>query len=165
METQYTVTHISVKLESGFAEFTRELEAALGRLDVPALTKAGHDAEATTLAIKAMQGEDGMTLFNIEDLGHLLSLNGPSRTAKRYFVGNYLRASQIISTDIRLGLYAPLRVLVYEAEDQTAYAEYDLPSSQFSMFGDELITKSGFGLDTKLKNIITLADEWAKLKN
>ncbi|MET3501372.1 uncharacterized protein (DUF302 family) [Mucilaginibacter rubeus] len=165
METQYTVTHISIKLASGFDEFTQALEAALGRLNVAALTTAGHDADATNLAIKAMQGEEGMTLFNVEDLGHLLSLNGPSRTAKRYFIGNYLRASQIISTDLRLGLYAPLRVLVYEADDQTAYVEYDLPSSQFSRFGNELITQSGFGLDNKLKNLITLADERGKLKN
>jgi len=165
METHYTVTHISVKLASSFADFTKELEAALGRLDVPALTKAGHNAEATTLAIKAMQGEEDMTLFNVEDLGHLLSLNGPPRKAKRYFVGNYLRASRIISIDLRLGLYAPLRVLVYEAEDQTSYAAYDLPSSQFSMFDNELITQSGFGLDAKLKNLITLADSRGKLKN
>jgi uncharacterized protein (DUF302 family) len=158
METQYTVTHITIKLASNFTAFTRQLEAALGKLDVPKLAQAGHDAQATEQAIKTMQGEEGMTLFNVEDLGHLLSLNGPQKTAKRYFVGNYLRASQIISIDIRLGLYAPLRVLVYEAEDGIAYVEYDLPSSQFSSFGNELITKSGLGLDVKLSNLIALAD-------
>lgn len=159
METQYTVTHISVKLNSGFVSFTRELEAALGKLDLPSLAKAGHNAEATEAAIKTMQGIEGMTLFNVEDLGHLLSLNGPPRTAKRYFVGNYLRASQIVSDDIRLGLYAPLRVLVYQSDDQSTHVEYDLPSSQFSNFGNELITKSGFALDTKLANLIAFADK------
>ena len=158
MTTQYTVIHESVRLLSGFEDFTRELEAALGRLDLPALEKAGHDPEATTAAIASMQGEEGMTLFNVEDLGKLLSLNGPPRTAKRYFVGNYRRASQIISMDLRLGLYAPLRVLVYQAEDKTAYAEYDLPSSQFAGFGNELVKQSGLALDTKLKNLIALAD-------
>jgi len=159
MTTQYLVTHISVKLASSYQTFTQALEAALGKLDVPALEKAGHDADATQLAIKAMQGEEGMTLFNVEDLGKLLSLNGPSRTAKRYFVGNYMRASQIISTDMRLGLYAPLRVLVYEAEDKTAYVEYELPSSQFSRFNNVLITQSGLGLDVKLQHLIAFADQ------
>ena len=165
MKIEYTVTHISQKLSSNFLAFTSEIEAALGRLDMPALQKAGHDAEATEIAIKTMQGEEGMTLFNVEDLGKLLSLNGPQRTAKRYFVGNYLRASQIISSDIRLGLYAPIRVLVYEAEDKAAYVEYELPSSQFSRFGDEMITKSGFGLDEKLKNLIAIADERGQFAN
>ncbi|WP_179414605.1 hypothetical protein HDF19_00320 [Mucilaginibacter sp. E4BP6] len=77
METQYTVTHISVKLESGFAAFTRELEAALGRLDVQALTNAGHDAEATTLAIKAMQGLDAKlkNIITLADSWGKLKLN------------------------------------------------------------------------------------------
>ena len=163
MKTEYVVTHLSVKLASSFEGFTRELEAALKRLDVPALAKAGHDPVAVDLAIKAMQGEEGMTLFNVEDLGHLLSLNGPARTAKRYFIGNYQRASQIISMDIRLGLYAPLRVLVYETEDKTVYAAYDLPSSQFSTFGNELITQSGLGLDGKLERLIAICDERGKL--
>jgi hypothetical protein len=162
MITEHLTKHMSVKLVSGFEAFTRELEAALGRLDMPALEKAGHDRQATEMAIKAMQGEEDMTLFNMEDLGKLLSLNGPARTAKRYFVGNYMRASQIISTDIRLGLYAPLRVLVYEAEDKTSYVEYELPSSQFSRFDNEMITKSGLGLDVKLKNLIAIADERSK---
>jgi len=39
--------------------------------------------------MKKMQGEEGTTLFNVEDLGKLLSLNGPSKKAKRYFVGKY----------------------------------------------------------------------------
>ncbi|MBT2560075.1 DUF302 domain-containing protein [Pedobacter sp. ISL-68] len=158
MKTEYFVTHLSVPLKSNYQAFTQELEKALGKLDLPALAKAGHDSKATELAIMAMQGEEGMTLFNLEDLGQLLSLNGPPRTGKRYFVGNYQRASQIISSDIRLGLYAPLRVLVYETENGSAHVEYELPSSQFSRFGVELITKSGLGLDGKLERLIAACD-------
>lgn len=164
MTRQYMVTHQTVKLDSGFGDFTRELEAALGRLDVPALEKAGQDKAATEAAIRSMQGAEGMTLFNVEDLGQLLSLNGPPRTARRYYVGNYMRAFQIVSADIRLGLYAPLRVLVYEAEDKTAYVEYDLPSTQFAGFDNELIAQSGLALDTKLQNLIVLADGRGHLK-
>jgi uncharacterized protein (DUF302 family) len=164
MTTEYIVTHLSVKLESGFASFTHQLESALGRLDLAVLKEAGRDAGATETAIRSMQGEEGMTLFNVEDVGQLLSLNGPPRAAKRYFVGNYLRAAQIISTDLRLALYAPLRVLVYEAEDGSAHVEYDLPSSQFSQFNNELIKQSGLALDNKLKNLIAIADQRGQLK-
>lgn len=112
MENEYSVKHISVKLESTFEAFTAQFEAALGRLNFAALEKAGHDPVATETEIQKMQGEEGMSLFNVEDLGKLLSLNGPSKKAKQYFVGNYLRASQIISMDLRLGLYAPLRACI-----------------------------------------------------
>ena len=162
METSYLVTHLSIRLASGFSDFTRELEAALGRIDLPALQKANHDPIAIETAIKSMQGEEGMTLFSMEELGQLLSLTGPKRTARRYFVGNFLRASQIVSSEIRLGLYAPLRLLVYETEDKEAFVEFELPSSQFARFGDELITRSGLALDNKMKNLITIADERAK---
>ncbi|MEO6282930.1 MAG: DUF302 domain-containing protein [Dyadobacter sp.] len=159
METQYLVTHISVKLTSGYEAFTQAFEKALGRLDLPALQQAKHDPQAVEAAIKAMQGQEGMSLFGIDNLGQLISLTGPPRTAKKYFVGNFLRASQIISGEIRLGLYAPLRVLVYEKEDKTAYVEYELPSSQFSRFGDPLITQSGIGLDGKLERLIAMCDQ------
>lgn len=123
MKTEYLVTHLSVKLKSNFETFTHELETALGKMDLPALAQAGHDPKAADLVKQAIQGEGGMTLFNLEDLGHLLGLNSPFKKAKKYFVGNYQRASQIISNDIRLGLYAPLRLLVYEADDQSAHIE------------------------------------------
>lgn len=159
MTTEYNAIHLSVTLQSNFEDFTRALEGALGRLDLEVLKKAGQDAEATAAAIKTMQGEEDMTLFNVEDLGYLLSLNGPPRKAKRYFIGNYMRAFQVVSAEIRLGLYAPLRVLVYAAADGTVHVEYDLPSSQFAQFDNELIQQSGLGLDTRLKNLITLADQ------
>jgi uncharacterized protein (DUF302 family) len=159
MKTEYLVTHLSIKLKSSFEAFTQELENALGKMDLPALANAGHDTEAADQVKLAIQGEEGMTLFNMEDLGHLLSLNGPFRKAKKYFVGNYQRASQIISDDIRLGLYAPLRLLVYEADDKSAHIEYELPSSQFSRFGNELITHSGYGLDGKLERLIESCDQ------
>jgi uncharacterized protein (DUF302 family) len=161
METQYLVTHISVKLKSRYDAFTAAFEQALGKLDLPSLQKAGHDPQALEAAIQAMQGQEGMSLFSVDNLGQLLSLTGPLRTAKKYFVGNFQRASEIISGEIRLGLYAPLRVLVYEAENGNAYVEYELPSSQFSRFGDELITQSGFGLDGKLEKLINSCDEHA----
>lgn len=161
MKIEYLVTHVSVKLGSQYEAFITAFERSLGKMDLEALQKAAGDPLARQAAIEAMQGEEGMTLFSSDNLGQLLSLTGPKRTAKRYFVGNFQRASQIISSEIRLGLYAPLRVLVYENEDKIAYVEYELPSSQFSRFGDALITQSGFGLDGKLERLIALSDQQA----
>lgn len=161
MISTYTVLHQSIHLMSSYAAFTEALEASLGKLDLKALATAGHDATASAQAISGMQGIEGLTLFHTEDLGALLSLNGPERKAKRYFVGNYSRASQIIRQDIRLGLYAPLRVLVYETEDGKAVAEFELPSTQFARFEDELIRQSGLALDHKLETAIKLTDQRA----
>ena len=42
--------------------------------------------------------------------------------------------------DIRAALYAPLRVLVYEADDRSTRIEFDQPSSLFGQFNNPAVT-------------------------
>lgn len=164
MEKEYSATLVSVNLQSTFEAFTQQLEASLGRLNLSALEKAAHDPVVVEAEIKKMLGEESLVLFTVEDLGQLLSLTGQAKKAKRYFVGNFLMASKIISMDLRLGLYAPIRVLVYESEDSTVTVDYEKPSSLFSRLDNELISKTSLGLDTKLKNIIESSDKHASVQ-
>jgi uncharacterized protein (DUF302 family) len=80
------------------------------------------------------------------------------RKARQYVIGNPLIAVTMTRQDIRAGLYAPLRILVYEAEDRSTRVEYDLPSSLFGQFNDPEVTVIAQSLDKKLANAIKKAD-------
>jgi uncharacterized protein (DUF302 family) len=53
--------------------------------------------------------------------------------------------------DIRAGLYAPLRVLLYEDDEGKSCVEYDKPSSLLGQFGNAEVTKVAAMLDRKLE--------------
>jgi hypothetical protein len=59
--------------------------------------------------------------------------------------------------DIRAGLYAPLRLLVYEDERGKTCVEYDRPSSLFGQFGDARVTEVATMLDRKLEELVATA--------
>jgi uncharacterized protein (DUF302 family) len=59
--------------------------------------------------------------------------------------------------DIRAGLYAPLRVLIYENEQGKTCVEYDKPSSQFGQFGNAKVTEVAAMLDSKLEQLVAKA--------
>jgi uncharacterized protein (DUF302 family) len=77
--------------------------------------------------------------------------------AMQYLVGNPLFAIEMTQHAIGAGLYAPLRVLIYEAEDGRACVEYDLPSSLFGQFGDERVDRVAVMLDRKLAELVATA--------
>ncbi|MEH1931568.1 DUF302 domain-containing protein [Nostoc sp.] len=89
-----------------------------------------------------------------------MTIVGTPKKAKQYVVGNPLIAIQMTQHDIRAALYAPLRVLVYKAADQSVYVEYDLPSSLFGQFGNAEVTKVAKSLDLKLVNLIAKVDKF-----
>jgi uncharacterized protein (DUF302 family) len=98
-------------------------------------------------------------IFGHEEHGKLLTIKGKPRKAIQYLIGNPLTAAEMTQYDIRAGLYAPLRILVYEADDRLLYAEYDLPSTLFGQFGDERILAVSKGLDRSILAVILMADE------
>ena len=75
----------------------------------------------------------------------------------QYVVGNPLLAIQMTQHDIRAGLYAPLRVLLYEDEQGKTCVEYDKPSSLFGQFGNANINEVAAMLDQKLEQLVTEA--------
>jgi uncharacterized protein (DUF302 family) len=52
--------------------------------------------------------------------------------------------------DLAAGLYAPLRVMLYETETGTATFEYDRPSTLFGQYGDERVTAVAKQLDLEI---------------
>src|ERR1700747_605643 len=76
------------------------------------------DPRSGEARLKASAGEEGLMLFNVLEHGKLLNIVGFPRKAKQYDLGNPLIAMTMTRYDIRAALYAPLRVLVYEADDR-----------------------------------------------
>ena len=61
-------------------------------------------------------------------------------------------------TPLQAGLYAPLRILVYENASGIVMVEYDLPSSIFGTLNDDTITTIALSLDKKVSELIKKAD-------
>ena len=104
-----------------------------------------------------MAGPSGFMLFRTSDHGALLRIAGQKRKAIQYLLGNPLFAIRMTQHDIRAGLYAPLRVLIYEGGAGQTCVEYDRPSSLFGQFGDDRIAPTAVMLDRKLEALVAAA--------
>jgi uncharacterized protein (DUF302 family) len=86
-----------------------------------------------------------------------LNVVGQPRKALQYEIGNPHTASKMTRHRLAAGLYAPLRVILYEDEKGHAIFEYDKPSSLFGQFGDERVTAVARGLDAALEHALRRA--------
>jgi hypothetical protein len=142
------VEHITMKTTKKFADVEAALERNVPQLD-PAIAAAlanGDEQRATEL-------ERGAPLFIFlkRDHGELLQVAGRPRKALQYEIGNPHTASKMTRHRLSAGLYAPLRVMLYEDEAGGSIFEYDRPSSLFGQFGDESVTEVGRYLDAALE--------------
>ena len=156
MIEEVQVKHVRVKTEKSFGEVAAALEARLGKFDsaVYEQLRSGADPEAVRTRLEGMAGPSGFMLFRTSDHGALLRLAGQTRKAVQYLLGNPLFAVRMTQHDIRAGLYAPLRVLLYEDETGKTCIEYDKPSTLFGQFGNAKVTEVAAMLDRKLEQLV-----------
>jgi len=157
--TRVTVDHVRVVADKPFDQVTKAFEQQLGQFDEETYKSlaAGEDVEKARVKLEAMVGPSGFMLFRTSDHGSLLRLAGQKQKAIQYLVGNPLFAIQMTQHDIRAGLYAPLRVLIYENEHEKTCVEYDKPSSLFGQFGNAKVTEVATMLDRKLEQLVAKA--------
>jgi uncharacterized protein (DUF302 family) len=153
------IEHVSVKAKKPFAEVAAALEAQMGKFnpEVYEQLRNGADPEAVRARLEGMAGPSGFMLFRTSDHGALLRLAGRKKKAVQYLLGNPLFAVRMTQHDIRAGLYAPLRVLLYEDEEGKTCVEYDRPSSLFGQFGNAKVTEVAAMLDRKLEQLVAKA--------
>jgi uncharacterized protein (DUF302 family) len=150
------VEHIKIETPKKFADVEAAFEASLPKLD-PAMSKAlaaGDEQRVTEL-----EGGHPLFIFLRRDHGALLQIVGRPRKALQYEVGNPHTASKMTRHRLSAGLYAPLRVILYEVENGDTVAEYDKPSSLFGQFGDDAVSAVARGLDDALESAIQRAME------
>lgn len=141
------VEHVKIETTKKCADVAAALERSIPQLD-PAIREAlanGDEQRATEL-------ERGAPLFVFlrRDHGALLQVVGRPRKALQYEIGNPHTASKMTRHRLPAGLYAPLRVFLYEDENGGSVFEYDKPSSLFGQFDDEQVTAVARGLDDAL---------------
>jgi uncharacterized protein (DUF302 family) len=153
------IEHDSVKTAKPFDEVAAAFEARMGKFDPTAYEQLRNGAypEAVRARIEGMVGPSGFMLFRTSDHGALLRLAGQNKKAVQYLLGNPLFAVRMTQHDIRAGLYAPLRVLVYQDEAGKTCVEYDKPSSLFGQFGNAKVTEVANMLDEKLALLVAEA--------
>jgi len=163
MESTIEVRHISLKIDADFEDFTKNLERLLGRFDDAMYQGLETDPATVQKRLEKAAGKEGLMLFTVREHGKLLNLLGTPKKAKQFALGNPLVAITMTGHDIRAGLYAPLRMFVYEDEDHATRVEYDLPSSLFGQFDNPEVTAVARSLDMKLANLIKKAEIASKV--
>jgi uncharacterized protein (DUF302 family) len=151
------VDHITITSTRPFVEVRRKLEAAVPTLDVSIADalRTGDQARAADYE----QNGPKLSIFLQRDHGALLQIVGRPGNAVQYEIGNPLTASKMTRHRLAAGLYAPLRVVLFEDEHGGAVFEYDKPSSFFGQYGDERVTEVGRYLDATLEAILRDAME------
>ena len=158
-DSQFRVIHVRVTSDRPFTDVQAAFERRLGRFepDVYQALAEGGDPAAVRARLEAMAGSSGFMLFGTSDHGRLLRIVGQQHRAVQYVIGNPLFAVEMTRHAIGAALYAPLRVLIYEADDGKTCIEYDRPSSLFGQFGDDQVDRMATSLDQKLEDLAATA--------
>ena len=114
--SRFDVEHVCLTTDKPFEEVANDLVRQLGRFDpeILRLALASRDPEQARAKINSMAGPSGFMLFGTSDHGMLLGIVGRPRKAVQFVVGNPAIALEMTQHDLRAGLYAPLRLLVYQ---------------------------------------------------
>jgi uncharacterized protein (DUF302 family) len=148
------VEHIVVRTKKPYIEVKAALETRLGRLDsdIRSLLRE-NKVDELRAALEKLAGRDGLAIHYVAAHGDWLILNGGRRNGIVYYIGNVLSAVAMTRQNFGAGLYAPLRVAVYEDENGTTF-EYDKPSTLFAQFHDPKIDEVSHSLDDRLAALL-----------
>lgn len=147
--------HVVVTTPKKYADVCAFIEGKLGRFDQPMrdMLKKGQVDQLRDSATRIIQNY-GLSIHYIAYHGKLLMLNGPTRNLIAYYIGDLLSASKMTRLVPAAGLYAPLRVVVYENESGGTTIEYDLPSTLFGQFDNPTTDAMGVNLDERMSKLI-----------
>jgi uncharacterized protein (DUF302 family) len=153
MRTTLSVERIDVGLDGSFSETTALFEQKVPRADLSRFAQLV-TSEATPQqvedTVRNMAGDlEFMVLARI-DAGPLVSRLGRPKKMTVFLIGNPAIANRMYEEDPATGLYAPLRVELYEDYGGRVHFTYDLPSSLLRQFHNVKIDQVAELLDAKL---------------
>ena len=157
VRTSFRVEHIRIESRKSFAQ----VKAALAKVpkfddEIRNMLGTGEIAEIKQ-GLERIWGEAGLTIFGVATHGDWLAIIGEKRNAVQYVIGNVLISTQMTKHQLAAGLYAPLRIMLYENEAGTATLEYDRPSDLFGQFVDERVTRVARRLDQEIYDVLISA--------
>jgi Domain of unknown function DUF302 len=151
------VEHVTIRSTKSFADVRAKLEHSVPNLN-PEITSLMASEDTKRLQERLEAGPE-LAIFLSRDHGGLLRITGHGHNAVQYEIGNPLTASKMTRHQLAAGLYAPLRVVLYEDQEGCSVFEYDRPSSLFGQFGDQPIDDVAHGLDVALERALRRALE------
>jgi uncharacterized protein (DUF302 family) len=151
-----TLEHIRIRSTRSFDEVRAALESRIRPFRIervmPFVQKG--DMAGARAELEQLAAPTGLSILYSLDHGLALALEGGPRKAVGYGIGNVLTAAAMNKHNLAAGLYAPIRVVLYEGADGTAVFEYDKPSSMFGLYGDASINSVATKLDVMLKELL-----------
>ena len=110
-----------VTTSAGFDVVLDRLRSSMGRTSIPEIVELAQrpisEADYRRVIEERFVGKSGFMLFHEIDHGGWLSKFGIRRRMVRWILGNPLLAITMIRHDLTAGLFAPVEILVTEAED------------------------------------------------
>jgi uncharacterized protein (DUF302 family) len=153
---QIQVEHITIESDAPYAAVKDRLEREVRQLD-ESYRVLLREHRIDELRARLVEGASphGLMIHYRAVHGDWLALVGPQRNGVVYHIGNVLSATQMTQHDFGAGLYAPLRLAVYETSVGGTAFEYDQPSTLLSQFHDAQIDAVAKSLDERLLALIT----------
>jgi uncharacterized protein (DUF302 family) len=148
------VEHIRIDSNRRYDDVQAALEA-LPHFDnrIRSLLRDG-EIDRVRSELQAIQGDAHLIIFSIATHGDWLQIVSGKRKAAQYVIGNVLVSTQMTRHRLAAGLYAPLRVMLYENDEGTATIEYDRPSTLFGQYGDKRVTAVAKELDREIYDVL-----------
>lgn len=155
--TSVLVEHIRIDSEKPYGEVKAALEK-LPRFDdrIREHLRLGQ-IQRVKEELRKVQGDAGLVIFSIATHGDWLEIVSSKRNAVQYVIGNVLVSTQMTRHALAAGLYAPLRVVLFENDKGTATFEYDRPSTLFGQYKDARVTAVSRELDQSIYDTLTRA--------
>lgn len=150
-----SVEHLRYHTDRPYAAVKADLERKLSLLDahIRSLLAAGKTDELRA-ALEKASGQYGLVIHYVALHGDWLVLNGGRKNGIVYHIGNVLTAVQMTRENFGAGLYAPLRLAIYDDGSGTTL-EYDKPSSLLGQFHDAQIDKEAASLDERMVRLVS----------
>jgi len=155
-----TLIHRDYVSQRPFAEVVAAFEEAIGNVEGDTLsqvTRESKSAEEFQERVKKFEGSSGFMLFLKVEHGPWMAKAGLQGRGTQYILGNPLLAQTMIRYSIDVGLYVPVRMLVYaDPESGAGRVAFDLPSSALARLGDPRVNDAVKALDEKMAALAEL---------
>ncbi len=147
---------VEVISTKSFSETIAAFERRIPMADISVfarLVAAAANAREIENVVEGMAGDLGFLILAKLDQGPLVSLMGKKKKMTVYLIGNPVLANRMYERHPAIGVYAPLRVLVYEAHDGKTRVTYDRPSTLLEQFGDDQVRSVARTLDERMSRL------------
>jgi uncharacterized protein (DUF302 family) len=153
--TENPFTGVRVRHDSAksYDELLAALLADIGEQPVPIneISAASGDWRSYQEAVEKFVGPSGFMLFALLDHGAWIPKAGIERKAMRVILGNPLIAITMIRHDVTAALFAPVELLLLDAEDGHSSLTYVKPSSLMVVEPNPALLGAAEQLDAKLR--------------